>query len=137
MAQPKRRRVVKSALSARTNTGQAEAAPTPAASPASTTKSAARQKQLERIALGATVVFVVFVGLLGWYSDGKVFTVPWAVLMSLESPKAPRDPAQNCPNPENAKTPYCIERKARLEADWKAISRHQRGKSNPFTLTEH
>jgi hypothetical protein len=136
MALPNRRRVTRSATSAQAKAGGPPAAQAPVISVRSL-KSVQQQKRMERLAMGATVMFAALVGFFAWYTDGRLFTVPWSVLMGLEAQKAPRDPAQNCQHPENAKTPYCIERKAKIEGDWQSISRHHRGKGNAFTLTEH
>ncbi len=94
-----------------------------------------KKKRTERLALVITVCFAVLVGMLAWYTEGKVFTAPIKTLMSFEaSANASRDPTLNCQNPKNMKTPYCVERKARTNEDWMSMSMYHEGKGNSFTL---
>ena len=90
----------------------------------------------ERYAWIATAVFVVSIGVLGYLSDGRMFSGTLEFLQGLENSdsQASRNPAANCRDPRNAQLPYCTERRAKSEADWRSITRYQGGKSNAFSL---
>ena len=97
-----------------------------------------QKRRTERLVLLVTLGFVGAVALLAWFTDGRIISQPWHMIMAFEAPSyAPRDAGLNCQNPKNQRTPYCMDRKARVEGDWMSISRYHEGKSNPFTLHEH
>ncbi|MFN8392690.1 MAG: hypothetical protein U0136_20530 [Bdellovibrionota bacterium] len=95
-----------------------------------------RRRFLESTALVLTVVGCLGLAFTIWYTDGKVLDSSIEFLQSFESKdsQAPRDYAQNCQDPRNKNTPYCQDRMAQTESDWKSMGRTQGGKTNYFTL---
>ncbi len=93
-----------------------------------------KRSKLERNTFALTALFIAVVAYLIWFTDGRIVTEPWEVIMQFEAPgNPPRDAGLNCQNPKNTKTPYCMERQAAIEAEWRSISRYHRGKGNAFT----
>ncbi|MCB0322239.1 MAG: hypothetical protein KDD69_01665 [Bdellovibrionales bacterium] len=89
-----------------------------------------RKKRQERLALIGALAFAVFVGLIAWWTEGKVFTSPWEAVMKLEAPgRASRSSAINCQNPKNKRTPYCINRAVGIKRDWDSITRTKGGEA--------
>lgn len=97
-----------------------------------------RRRMVERAALGATLAFLSGVGVLAWYTDGRVFDHPIQVLQAMGGSQyqQSRNAAVNCKDPRNKNTPYCQQRDARSAAEWAAMSRVQGGKVSPFSLTK-
>jgi hypothetical protein len=95
-----------------------------------------RHRFLERLAIGLTVAFCGVILFAIWYSDGRVLDSPIKFLQSFESKdaQAPRNYAQNCRDPRNKNLPYCQDKIAQTEAEWRSMSRTQGGKTNHFTL---
>lgn len=97
-----------------------------------------RKAFVERMILGATLTFCFALIFAVWYSEGKVLENPTKFLAQFagEDALASKDAALNCRHPKNRNTPYCQERTAALESDWKSMGRTQGGKVNPFGLTD-
>ena len=97
-----------------------------------TLKRPSRKKRQERLVLILAIVFSVGIAVLAWLTEGRLFTVPWEAMMALEAPgNASRSAAINCQNPKNRNTPYCLNRKAEVKANWEGI---QRGGGKGFNL---
>ena len=95
-----------------------------------------RKKLAERAALIATLCFAGGIAIIAWFTEGKVFTAPFKLIASFQS-VGTRDAAINCQNPKNINTPYCVERRAKVNDDWASMSRYHEGKGNSFTLHSH
>lgn len=94
-----------------------------------------RSRLRNLIALGATGAFLCTVAVLGWLTDGEIFTNTWQAVVRFEAPgAAPRDIALNCANPKNKNTPYCDKRDQQLRSTWNGITRNNDGKAAAFTL---
>ncbi|MCC6220916.1 MAG: hypothetical protein IT291_06725 [Deltaproteobacteria bacterium] len=96
-----------------------------------------RRKQ-ERILSVFVLFFVVGIVLASIYFDGSLTSSAWSLFNRLngEEQMGTGNPVLDCENPSNENTPYCQERKARIERTWKAISRYEEGKAPAFSLTE-
>ena len=95
-----------------------------------------REKLIERSVLVGAAVFVVLIGALVWTSDRAMAGVYKAVTY-LGGGAASKYINQElaCRDPKNRNTPYCQERKARIESTWKGIERST-DTPNMFTLHE-
>ena len=94
----------------------------------------ARKARLERNILISVVSIISIMGIAGWYTEGAIFSGAIEVMNSLKSgAKQSRQPELNCLRPENKFTPYCQERKSRIEQDWRSTTRSN-GAPNQFSL---
>ncbi len=96
-----------------------------------------RQKLIERIVGFSSLLFVAVVVALVWISEGgEVMGSTVRFLQRIEEGLATNSlqPDINCADPKNASTPFCEDRKARIESTWRGITRFHKGKANPFAL---
>lgn len=96
----------------------------------------AKQRRMERISVVLALMFVGGVVTAAIMSEGDIFSKTLTILQSVESEDghASRNPAVNCMDSRNKNLPYCIERAAKNDANWRSIVRYQQGQSNSFTL---
>ena len=82
------------------------------------------RKKQERLVMFSVAGVIMFFGVLGWATDGRIFTAPWEAVMQFEGKgNVSRSAAVNCRLSANKNTPYCRNRKARVEGEWNGIMR--------------
>ncbi|MCC6954404.1 MAG: hypothetical protein IT290_09820 [Deltaproteobacteria bacterium] len=93
-------------------------------------------KQSEKVILGITLGFFAFFGVIAYLTDGQPVSGTINFLGGIEGNHASesRNAAINCRDKRNMKLPYCEERRARTEADWKSIVRYGADDTNAFKL---
>jgi hypothetical protein len=94
-----------------------------------------RQRKVERTMIGITLL--IFTSISAFFfipSKALEATENWISRME-NGGEVSRNASANCTDPRNKNTPYCLERQANIDSDWKSISRFQNGKTNQFTLT--
>ena len=93
-------------------------------------------KRSEKAVVGIVVGFVAVFGAVAYLTEGAFVSGAVKFMGSLEGKdaNASRNAAINCQDKRNMRLPYCEERRARTEADWKGIVRYGGGQSNAFKL---
>jgi len=116
---------------------QAASPPSPEPKPKATKKTGAhsvierfqaRQKRLERLGYAAAIVFVGGICIAVWFSPDLVGDAV-TILQSIERTENSGNAILNCRKKANRKTPYCMERAARIQGRWKSIQRTSSGES--------
>jgi hypothetical protein len=104
-----------------------------------------RKRFFERLALGATLGFSIFVLFLAWYSDGAIMRQAAGVVRSITLPSMLSQGSDaagtgsgtgiDCTLPQTKNSRYCMDlRKVKVRANWNGISLYADGKEHPFAL---
>ena len=88
-------------------------------------------KRSEKVALWLTGAFLLSFGAVAYFTDGSVLEL----MGNLEGKdaRASRNVAVNCRDKRNASLPYCQERRAETDSNWRGIVRDG-GQANAFKL---
>ena len=80
-----------------------------------------KRQRLENLALALALLFGLGIVFVAWFTDGQAVTGVVRALQSVESEdqKASENDQINCTHPRNKNTPYCLEKKAKIESDWR------------------
>lgn len=95
-----------------------------------------RREVTERIAIGLAIAFGILIVALAWITEGKVIHSAVEVIRRIEaSEKSPSaSDVINCRHEKNKNTPYCLERKAKVEAQWDALKLGASQAKHQFSL---
>lgn len=92
-------------------------------------------RNTERFFIIALFFTMVVVGVAAWLTDGRVFRIPGEILNQFEPPpESFRNATNNCQVESNRNSPYCQERAAQTESNWRAVGKAKTG--NAFRLNQ-
>ncbi|MCB0324861.1 MAG: hypothetical protein KDD69_14860 [Bdellovibrionales bacterium] len=94
-----------------------------------------RQQFVERLTLGLTIAFSVFVAVAVWYTDGAFIKDAAVAIKSIADTANSAPTTFDCNAKQYRHSRACMaDRDAETEASWDGISLYSKGKENPFAL---